>query len=197
MQGDGYFGGTGSKGVKGGPAVLVERRFEHTYAEHYDAILRYCLRRTSHHDAADAAAETFVVAWRRRSEMPFDRTLPWLYGVARKTIANQRRSRARQARLVERVAQGVRVVEGGPEPQVLRGAEDEAVHEALGRLRADDRELIQLAAWEELTREEIAVALGCSPNAATKRLGRAIDRLGRELGARRTTGQRLFERRSA
>lgn len=42
-------------------------------------------------DAADAVAETFLVAWRRLPEVPSgEEARPWLYGVARRTLANQR-----------------------------------------------------------------------------------------------------------
>ena len=70
-------------------------RFERIYVDHYDAVLRYCLRRTNREDALDTAAETFTVAWRRRADMPVDGELPWLYGVARKLLANHHRSAAR------------------------------------------------------------------------------------------------------
>ena len=53
---------------------------------------------------------------------------------------------------------------------------------AIDRLPAGDQEIIRLAGWEELERSEIAVVLGCTPNAVTKRLGRALDRLASELG---------------
>ncbi len=54
--------------------------------------------------------------------------------------------------------------------------------DALEALRPDDREVIRLAAWEDLGRDELAALLGCSPNAITKRLNRALDHLGAELG---------------
>ena len=52
--------------------VLERRRFERVYAEHFDAVVRYCLRRTTREDALDATAETFTVAWRRREAVPWE-----------------------------------------------------------------------------------------------------------------------------
>ena len=48
-------------------------------------------------------AETFLVAWRRLDDVPAD-ALPWLYGVARRVLANQRRSADRGAALERRLA---------------------------------------------------------------------------------------------
>ncbi len=79
-------------------------RFTRVYEEHHKAILAYCLRRTSAHDAHDAAAEVFSVAWRRLDDMPTgDGQLLWLYGVAKNVLSHQRRSAGRFRRLVGRV----------------------------------------------------------------------------------------------
>jgi hypothetical protein len=44
--------------------------FEQLYSAHHRAILAYCARRCSLWDAWDAAAEVFVVAWRRVVDVP-------------------------------------------------------------------------------------------------------------------------------
>jgi RNA polymerase sigma-70 factor (ECF subfamily) len=170
------------------------RRFERIYTSHYDAVLRYCLRRTDQEQALDAAAETFTVAWRRRNDMPEDGPLPWLYGVARKVIANQRRSRDRQYRVASRLRAVDQTAWSDPEPQVVRSEEEREVLAALDRLRPAEQEIIRLAGWEDLTRDEVGMAVGCSPNAATKRLNRALDHLARELGTERSRGARFFSR---
>ncbi len=169
------------------------RRFERVYGECYDAILRYCLRRTSREDALDAASETFLVAWRRRSDIPAGSELPWLYGVAGRVLANQRRGRARQVAALA----NLRSVDGpvdGPETLVIQHHETADLIKALERLSPKDREVVCLAGWEELDRDELALAVGCTPNAATKRLNRALDRLGRELGVMERKHVRFFRR---
>src|SRR5690349_2297482 len=76
--------------------VLRERGegwFTALYSAHYPQVVRYALRRLADPDtAAELAQEVFVVAWRRRVEVP-DRQLPWLYGVARRLLANHWRAR--------------------------------------------------------------------------------------------------------
>ena len=79
-----------------------DERFEELFREHYPAVRGYVLRR-AHRDAVqDVVAETFLVAWRRLEDVPDD-PLPWLYGVARRTLANQRRSARRQGSLEQRL----------------------------------------------------------------------------------------------
>lgn len=78
-------------------------RFEALYARHFGDVLAYTLRRAPRALAQDATAETFLVVWRRLDDVP-DNPLPWLLAVARKSLANQRRSAHRQHVLIERLA---------------------------------------------------------------------------------------------
>jgi RNA polymerase sigma factor (sigma-70 family) len=136
----------------------------------------------------DVVAETFTVAWRRLDDIPADSPLPWLYGVARRVVANQRRSADRRRRLVTKLASD----RNEPSP-TGPSAPNDVVVAALARLRSDDQEILRLAAWELLGASDIALVLGCTPNAAALRLSRARRRLcdemtGTELG--RTSTQR-------
>lgn len=145
----------------------------------------------------DATAETFTVAWRRRDDMPAVGALPWLYGVARKVLANSWRSSERRSNALVRL----RVVDnnalGEHECQLVMDEEFRDVVAAIGRLRPRDQEIIRLAAWEELAREDIGVALGCTSNTVTKRMNGALDRLARELGAVERSNARFFGRKGA
>ena len=172
-------------------------RFEQLYATHYDSVLRYCLRRSKREDALDAAAETFTVAWRRRADIPENRSLPWLYGVARRVLANQRRSIGRYEHTVAQLRLVRNPGPKEPEPQVVQNQEAREMMDALDRLRPADQEIIQLAGWEELGRDEIAQALHCTPNAVTKRLNRALDRLAQQLGAIERSHALFFRRGDA
>ena len=147
-------------------------RFEQLYNAHAAEIAGYAARRAGAELAQDVVADTFLVAWRRLDAVP-DEPLPWLYGVARKTLANYRRSAKRRQSLVSRLRQA--------EP-ALPALDDTELETALRRLGERDREILMLVAWEGLAPAEAAVALGCSPVAARLRLHRARKRLADALG---------------
>ncbi|MEN8114053.1 MAG: sigma factor, partial [Actinomycetota bacterium] len=67
------------------------------YDATHEDVYAFCLRRSNVEDAMDATADVYLVAWRRIDDIPpGDQALPWLYGTARKVLANQRRSRSRR-----------------------------------------------------------------------------------------------------
>jgi RNA polymerase sigma factor (sigma-70 family) len=164
-----------------------EARFRQLYAEHFDALLAYAVRRVDQpHEAADVVADVFVVAWRRVGGLPpGDEARLWLYGVARKVVFNQRRGRQRRDRLGVRLRHELGVaVEPDPAGTVAGGI---AVRAALSRLGELDREVLTLTAWEGLEPREIAEVLGVSAQTVRTRLSRARARLrdmvGNDLGA--------------
>jgi RNA polymerase sigma-70 factor (ECF subfamily) len=133
------------------------------------------------HDADDAVAETFLVAWRRLGDVPQgDLALPWLYGVARRVVSEDRRSGRRRDRLLARLS-SLGPAEDLPTVQVERLDDHMAVQSALARLRPKDQELLRLAEWEELTTGELAQVFNCSTNAVAVRLHRAHRRFGQAL----------------
>jgi RNA polymerase sigma-70 factor (ECF subfamily) len=171
-----------SVAVAGAPSSTeAEAWFARLYAEHWDSVLSYALRRASGpEDAADVVADTFLVAWRRAADVPAgSQARAWLYGVARRVLANQRRGGRRRDALVERLRNDL-VAEIFSEQAPVG---ETAVMEALGRMREEDREVLLLAGWEQLEPAEIAVALGISAVAARSRLHRARRRFRREYGA--------------
>jgi RNA polymerase sigma-70 factor (ECF subfamily) len=155
--------------------VVAQGRFSVLYREHGRAILAYALRRTgSPEDAADAVAETFLVAWRRLNEVPIGEARLWLYGVARRVIANQDRAERRRTALGQRLSQTLSTDLATHAPA---GAEAAAVLRAMAGLRPEDRELLLLVSWEDLTPAQAAKVLGISALAARSRLHRARRRL--------------------
>jgi RNA polymerase sigma-70 factor (ECF subfamily) len=181
------------------------RRFEELVADNYAPLLGYARRRVGQPaDAADVVCDVFLVAWRRIDEVPPDREATlWLYGVARRALANHRRAGERRRALDEklRLQAEVALVES-PDPFFA-----DPVNEALTRLSDDDREVLTLTAWEGLGPGEIATLIGVHPGTVRVRLHRARRRLEEPLEAdgsveprlvlQHVEGRRAIARRSA
>ena len=161
--------------------TVPTERFRRLFADTERELLAYVLRRVERaEDAADVVAETFLVAWRRLDRVPAGDEAPlWLYGVARRQLANQRRGELRRSRLARRLRAELPVAVGG-----ARGPEDHrvaAVRAALARLREEDREILRLSSWEGLAPSEIATVLGVPGVTVRSRLHRARMRLRAEV----------------
>jgi RNA polymerase sigma-70 factor (ECF subfamily) len=158
---------------------LDEDEFAAVYARNYQSLLGYALRRChSPDDAADVVADTFTIAWRRAGDLPAgEEARLWLYGVARRVLANhlrgERRRSIKTAMLREELATAAPAA-----PAPLEGT---AVAQVFRELPDGDRELLALVAWEGLGNAEIATVLGCSRNAVSIRLHRARKRFARAL----------------
>jgi RNA polymerase sigma-70 factor (ECF subfamily) len=158
--------------------------FAAAYRAHYWAVSRFVARRLdpgAAHEVEEVVADVFSIAWRRRSELPPETPLPWLYAVARNCLANTVRGLGRRRRLLDRIGHHERA----HRRQTVPGPDAERpgawVHEALSRLSPADQEALRLTTWEELTLDELAVALECGKNAAAMRLHRARRRLRAEI----------------
>jgi RNA polymerase sigma factor (sigma-70 family) len=149
-------------------------RFRDFYQERFRDLSGFVRRRVTASDASDVIAEVFTVAWRRFEHIPpspEDRL--WLFGVARRTIADHRRARFRRFQLHQRLFEQVRPssLHADADPLLAR------VEMAVARLRPKDREVLRLVLWDDLTHAEVATILGCTPNAVELRFRRAQSRV--------------------
>lgn len=154
------------------------------FDRHARAIYNYCFRRLGDWAAAeDALSVVFLEAWRRREkELPPDKVLPWLYGIATNVLHNQRRSERRFRAALRRVPNAE------PEPDFAvasdRRLDDERqarrALDRLEKLRPQEQDVILLCAVVELSYEDAALALGVPVGTVRSRLSRALARL-REL----------------
>lgn len=154
------------------------------FERHAKVVYNYCFRRIgSWATAEDLLSIVFIEAWRRRDQdLPPDKILPWLYGIATNVVRNQRRSERRYAAALNRVP----AVE--PEPD-FAGMSDERVDDewqaqgalnVLRKLPRREQDVFVLCAWMELSYEDAAVALRVPVGTVRSRLSRARTRL-REL----------------
>jgi len=154
-----------------------EARFAEVFDGHSADVLAYLLRRVDQPaDAADCVAEVFLVVWRRLDEMPPPADVrPWLFGVARHVLTNDRRRSDRARNLADRLRQ--ELVAHPPVAVREPGAPVALVRAALRSLSDDDRELLVLVGRDGLTPGEAAVSLGLTAGTVRVRLHRARRRL--------------------
>ena len=149
----------------------AERWFEQLYRAHVDAVFGYALARGAADAAKDVVEETFLVAWRRRDEVP-DEPRAWLLGVARRVLSHDWRGRDRRAALGVRMMAEPVFSQVGVDPAV-DVVERDLTLAVLDDLPNSDRELLCLLAWGDLTPEDAASVLDCTVPALRVRLHRA------------------------
>ncbi|HEV2361019.1 MAG TPA: RNA polymerase sigma factor [Acidimicrobiales bacterium] len=161
------------------------------YGTHLSAIYSYFARRVTPTEVDGLVSEVFVVAWRRFEDLPptaHERKL-YLYGIARRVLSDNVRSRTRRDRLHLKVTLQTSPAHASvshqeePSSTWAKGADapdsdpDDPLIRALKSLKPDDQEVLRLHAWEQLTNDEAAEVLGCTANAFAIRLTRARQRL--------------------
>jgi len=173
---------------------LSRREPEHftvLFRRHAPHIQRYVVRRLgpalSHGEGVDdIVAETFLLAFRQRDRYDLTRTdaRPWLYGIATNLIGRHRRAEIRQYRALARTGADP-VMESFTDRVDDRVSASDAGRQlaaALARLSAELRDTLLLAAWSDLSYEEVATALGVQVGTVRSRLSRARSKLRQTLG---------------
>ena len=140
-----------------------------------DRVLAYLQHRTDPQTAQDLLQEVFMIAFSKAPELP-QPPLGWLFGTARRLLANRYRGRRRQDELIVRLEQDARE-ETDPDTGELK----QAFAQTLGTLSSADREVLTLTGWYDLTPTQAAEALGCAASAYAVRLHRARKRLATAL----------------
>ena len=150
-----------------------EERFRALHLDTYADLLRFVERRVPTSEAEDIVSTVFLTAWRRFDELPDD-IRPWLFAVARKTMANQSRGWLRRRALDVRLGSSeARELSDDPASTTVRID----LERAWAALSTADREVLALIAFDGLTAKQAAAVLGCRRSTFAMRLGRARQRL--------------------
>lgn len=156
--------------------------FTRLRGETVDRVTAYARSRVPADQAADVVAQTYLVAWRRRTDIP-ERALPWLLVIARNTISEHRRSAARNTVLVAGVERLHHLfADAGPDV-AAEVVERISVLAAVDSLNAADREVLLLTVWDRLSARDAARVAGCSTATFAVRLHRARTRLRHAMAA--------------
>jgi RNA polymerase sigma factor (sigma-70 family) len=134
-----------------------ELAFIAVHRDSYPRVYRYVRRRVESPELAEElAADVFRVVWQKWHDQPRS-DIAWLLTVARNLIGNAYRSRDRVVALQAKLRASAEL-RSGPE------SDDLVVHDAMAALRDSERDILQLAYWDELSvgdRRRSAVQHGC------------------------------------
>ncbi|WP_329108627.1 sigma-70 family RNA polymerase sigma factor [Micromonospora sp. NBC_01699] len=164
--------------------------FTRLYVQFHPRVLAYVSRRIISDQAHEVADETFLIAWRRRTQLPKS-VLPWLLVTARNVMSEHvRRSHRQDAIAVELAKYVETTTQGGADVVAI---ERILVLTALTRLNDQDREALILTVWDDLSHTQAALVAGCSVPTFAVRVHRARRRLAaalEQLDATNTFGER-------
>jgi len=156
------------------------RAFRPIVERYADRVLAFCRsRRLDEDEAADLTQDVFLRAFRSLGSFRLGESFPsWLFAIA----ANRIRSRGGKRSSEERKIEAVAAEEGAREsPDALveaeRVFEAEAVRKAVATLPAEQRSVVELYYFAELSVAEVTVVLGIGEEAVKSRLFRARKKL--------------------
>ena len=158
-----------------------EPAFRTVWQRYGAAVFSLCLRRLSDRGAAeDATQEAFANVWRRAATFDPGRgsAAGWLYAVARNAAAQEARHRRRDA-------VPVAVVDEEQAADEENAVTRLAVHAALTRIPAPERQVLELAYFDDLSHSQIADRLSLPLGTVKTRIRSGLHRLQQHLeGAR-------------
>ncbi|MBT0566678.1 RNA polymerase sigma factor [Williamsia sp. CHRR-6] len=168
------------------PPVLNQLLVEELYTSTAHRLHNYVARRVGATIADDIVAESFLILWRERAGQPCDADAAraWLFGVATNLVRRHARDEERRLRA------GIRDhrAESPPEDDFDRATaelDSRALAGPLRRMLADlptnQRDVLMLVAWGDLTPSMAAAALSIPEATARSRLHRARNRIKSSL----------------
>ncbi|HEV7527854.1 MAG TPA: sigma-70 family RNA polymerase sigma factor [Solirubrobacteraceae bacterium] len=148
-----------------------------------DVVWRFLVSAVGGAEAEDCFQETFIAALRAYPRLRPDSNLrAWVLTIAQRKALDAHRARARRALPVAAVALAER---GGSSPsaQDEAMANDAPLWEAVGELPARQRSAVMLRYVADLPHRDIAVAIGCSEEAARRSLHDGLTKLRKAVEA--------------
>jgi RNA polymerase sigma factor (sigma-70 family) len=186
-----YFVVDGNEAGPATGAIVAAADFEDAFREHFAAVYRFIARRVGTPLAGDLAAEVFATAYRRRAVYKPDRgsVRSWLYGIATNVVRGHWRDEQQLLELDAQLApdsrerwQGSFEFSDAADERVITASLAPRIAGALAALTSEQRDVLLLHAWADLSHEEIAAALGIAQGTARSRLSRARAALRAQLG---------------
>jgi RNA polymerase sigma-70 factor (ECF subfamily) len=164
--------------VKGDPSS-----YEALVKDYSGLIYTMAFRMTGdHHLAEDLCQEIFTKAWMNLKKLKTHEAFPgWIVAIGRRACLNAIEKRRRKKEVAEDEAEPARV---NPVMPRCFDASRVLLEEAMARLSLQDRELITLSYFKELSSAEVAELMGLEPGTVRVYLMRAREKLKKMLEGR-------------
>jgi len=147
--------------------VLVSR--------HWASISRF-FRAKVGDDGADLISQTFLACVESKDKIEGDNIKAYLFGVARRRLADHLRKRVR-APAIDFTVSSLVDLATGPATAVARRQRSELLRDGLARIPLDDQIALELSYFEAMSTREIADVLEIPENTVRSRLSRAREKL--------------------
>ena len=164
------------RSLAGDPAAFIE-----LFRRHGPAVHAYLARRAGRQEADDLLSDVWLRAFKGRTSLLGSNALPWLYGIARNVLF----AHWRQSRTTPITLGLLDSIDPWPaaDNRVDAIAQRESIRRVLAMLHEDEREVLLLVVWEQLTPAEVASMLGLPQGTARSRLHRALSTFRREFNS--------------
>ncbi len=149
------------------------------YTRHIDRVLSYAIRRVrSPDDAADITQLVFMSVIHSAPKFDSQRgtAIGWLYGICHNTVSSWRRDTARTQTRIARAGRHRLLDEDEYviiEDHIVAAAVKPNLERGFVKLPADQREILELVGYDQISVAHAAEALGISAATARMRLSRA------------------------
>ncbi len=126
-------------------------------------------------EAEEAAQETFWRAYQHGNRYDFNRPfMTWLLSIAAHYCIDQQRKKTMPVFSIDLVMEEMLPdPTPGPEKLASKSEETDALHAVLAQMKPEDRAVIVLRYWYEMSEDEIAQTLSSTVSAVKSRLHRA------------------------
>jgi RNA polymerase sigma factor (sigma-70 family) len=158
----------------------VESQSDEAFAalvtRHINLVYSVALRETSNAESAEEIAQAvFIILAKKANQLRHEKALSsWLFQATRLTAANLLRSESRRRNREQEAHMQSASNDAPDETWAKLGP---LMDTAVASLREKDRRAILLRFYEGRNLQEVGAALGASPDAAEKRVSRALDKL--------------------
>jgi RNA polymerase sigma factor (sigma-70 family) len=146
------------------------------YDRYAAAVLHLAAASVGPHDAEDVVQTTFVAAWQARHTYDPQRgsLFGWLLAIARRRVVDRIRTRTRDARALTTAQQAPPPVDDGLPDRVVNRL---VVADELARLPDEQRRVLELAFYDDLTQQQIVTVTGLPLGTVKSHLRRGMAKL--------------------